>query len=599
MTSYISLLNKIEAFCNAHLQIKKYKGEFREQMPNFATTDEKYPVVFVVPTSDTETLELNQFTLDIYCVDIIQKDRANLNTIVSDCHLILKDLYLYFKDGSDLSVDVLTDPTMTPLNNFDLDYVAGWVMSITFEVEGYSVCAIPMNPIPPFTPSCEDATYEITDTDENILYSGSIVSGGELNQTIQDSTAVLKDTDGNVLSTTSILAEGSEDIVAPDAVVNFQYEDGTPIQTVNYLSGSTQDLPLSNAYAENSDSSYTASEPYGTTIQLPDITVTDSNGSTYTQPSVTDVFCTPCEGVDVYVGEANVGTFPSGSDVFVKVIQDGLEVIPEDITVVDDEVSIILADVPPCPDTNIEVNGVSEGSVPSGSTIDVQLSDSGGTVTPDSVTLVGTDLQIVLPDAVAPTPVGATLMKTGQTTSYRTGDDGDIEAGRATNFLTLDSSPLHNNGTATLNTTTNRFTDTLGGQTYANNIVLDWSTWNGSTLLGYDRTDRSGLSTNDSIDACLLLSVGGFIGYRLVNFNELCNLWNKGRTSVIDYPPFNHSTGFRRYLSSTTVPSATSTVYILQQAGVTPTTHGKTSGSAFDIHIAVRTFSLSTSNVLS
>ena len=344
MTSYISLLNKIEAFCNAHLQIKKYKGEFREQMPNFATTDEKYPVVFVVPTSDTETLELNQFTLDIYCVDIIQKDRANLNTIVSDCHLILKDIYLYFKDGSDLSVDVLTDPTMTPLNNFDLDYVAGWVMSITFEVEGYSVCAIPMNPIPPFTPSCEDATYEITDTDENVLYSGSIVSGGELNQTIQDSTVVLKDTEGNVLSTTSILAEGSEDIVAPDAVVNFQYEDGTPIQTVNYLSGSTQDLPLSNAYAENSDSSYTASEPYGTTIQLPDITVTDSNGSTYTQPSVTDVFCTPCEDVNLYVGEANVGTFPSGSDVFVKVIQDGLEVIPEDITVVDDEVSIILAD---------------------------------------------------------------------------------------------------------------------------------------------------------------------------------------------------------------------------------------------------------------
>ena len=52
----------------------------------------------------------------------------------------------------------------------------------------------------------------------------------------------------------------------------------------------------------------------------------------------------PCSPVDVYVGEANIGSFPSGSDVFVKVIQDGLEVIPEDVTVVDDEVSIILAD---------------------------------------------------------------------------------------------------------------------------------------------------------------------------------------------------------------------------------------------------------------
>lgn len=581
MTSYISLLNKIEAFCNAHLQIKKYKGEFREQMPNFATTDEKYPVVFVVPTSDTETLELNQFTLDIYCVDIIQKDRANLNTIVSDCHLILKDLYLYFKDGSDLSVDVITDPTMTPLNNFDLDYVAGWVMSITFEVEGYSVCAIPMNPIPPFTPSCEDATYEITDTDENILYSGSIVSGGELNQTIQDSTAVLKDTDGNVLSTTSILAEGSEDIVAPDAVVNFQYEDGTPIQTVNYLSGSTQDLPLSNAYAENSDSSYTASEPYGTTIQLPDITVTDSNGSTYTQPSVTDVFCTPCEDVNIYVGEANVGTFPSGSDVFVKVIQDGLEVIPEDITVVDDEVSIILADTPPCPDTNIEVNGVSEGSVPSGSTIDVQLSDSGGTVTPDSVTLIGTDLQIVLPDAVAPTPVGATLMKTGQTTSYRTGDDGDIEAGRATNFTTLAvNNPFGN---------TNRFTDELGGQTYTNNIVIDWSTYQGNTVLGWYRTpNATNVNWNVAIDSALTISVGSFTsGWRLPNIMEFCSILNWGLTSQLNYAPFNLG-GFA-FQTSTTWGFTTTNNWTINSSGIIQI-NSKTNASGR--YIVVRTFTV-------
>jgi hypothetical protein len=64
----------------------------------------------------------------------------------------------------------------------------------------------------------------------------------------------------------------------------------------------------------------------------------------------------------------------------------------------------------------------------------------------------------------------ATLMKTGQTTSYRTGDDGDLEAGRDTDFFTLDAAPLHNDGSATLNTTTNRFTDTLGGSTYADDI---------------------------------------------------------------------------------------------------------------------------------
>jgi hypothetical protein len=295
-TTYQKLLNKIEAFCNAHLQIKKYKGEFKEQMPNFATLDEKYPIVFVVPNGDTEGLELNQFTLEVYCLDIIQKDRANINTIVSDCHLILKDLYLYFKDGTDLEVDVIGDPTMTPLNNDLLDYAAGWVMTITFEVEGYTVCAIPMNPIPPFTPICQDATvensdesytatvasggtlvlpditvtdsdgstftqpavqdvtctpaldadYQITDTDDNVLYSGTIPSGGSLDQTIADSTATLKDTADNVLSTTQILAEGSEDIVAPDATYTVEYLNGTPITSGNILSGGSETIVVPN-----------------------------------------------------------------------------------------------------------------------------------------------------------------------------------------------------------------------------------------------------------------------------------------------------------------------------------------------------------------
>lgn len=143
MTSWISLLSKIEAFCNAHLQIQKFGGEFREQMPNFATKDEKYPIIYVEPVSTNETLDLTQFVVNIYCVDIIQKDRANINTILSDCHLILRDLYLNFHDGSDLTIDIITDPTMTPLNNLDLDYVAGWVMSVTFEVETSNECEIP------------------------------------------------------------------------------------------------------------------------------------------------------------------------------------------------------------------------------------------------------------------------------------------------------------------------------------------------------------------------------------------------------------------------------------------------------------------------
>jgi hypothetical protein len=547
-TTYQKLLNKIEAFCNAHLQIKKYKGEFKEQMPNFATLDEKYPIVFVVPNGDTEGLELNQFTLEVYCLDIIQKDRANINTIVSDCHLILKDLYLYFKDGTDFEVDVIGDPTMTPLNNDLLDYAAGWVMTITFEVEGYTVCAIPMNPIPHFVPTCEDATVE------------------------------------------------------------------------------------------NSNESYTATVASGGTLVLPDITVTDSDGSTFTQPAVTNVVCTfnpSCDDATYSITDDSLnvlysGSIPSGGNLDQVIqdstvtIRDGLNVLLHTVSVnaegtanqvigdtivtlnksngdnislsyVAAEGSITLV----APDTSIEVNGVAEGSVVAGSTVDIQLSDSLGVVTPLSVTQTGNDYAVVLPTTVCPPAVPrstATLMKTGQTTSYRTGDDGDIEAGRDTDFFTLDAAPLHNDGSATLNTTTARFTDTLGGSTYANDWVLDWSTWNGSTILGYYKVAQAAATWNNAIDGALG-TFGGFSGCRLPNVTELNNAVDHNLTNGFNYAPFSFTAASvpSLWTSTTTAPSTSSALYFLQSQGTFPRLL-KTSTS---VYIPVRTFSLSTSNVLS
>jgi hypothetical protein len=201
MTSYYALLNKLETFFNNHLQVKKFGGEFREQMPNFSTMDERYPLVYVVPTSEISGMNTNVFTLDVYCVDIIQKDRANINTILSDTQLILNDLYLYYTDGTDLSVTVLTDPTMTPLNNFDLDYVAGWVGTFTFEVDQYSVCAIPVEPITPVTNECQcdPSTVELVNTLETVLLTESIDCGTTEQIIAPDATLqIKKENDGTI-----------------------------------------------------------------------------------------------------------------------------------------------------------------------------------------------------------------------------------------------------------------------------------------------------------------------------------------------------------------------------------------------------------------
>ena len=188
--------------------------------------------------------------------------------------------------------------------------------------------------------------------------------------------------------------------------------------------------------------------------------------------------------------------------------------------------------------------------------------------------------------APTPAPVGATLMKTGQTTSYRTGDDGDLEAGRATSFTTLASNNPFGN--------TNRFTDELGTQTYTNNIVIDWSTYDGNTVLGISRVAiATGQTWNTAIDNSLSYSVGSFTsGWRLANVREIFNLLNFENTAgnLLNYSPLNLSSTSRLYWSSTTIIGATTLAYALNNLGLT-TQQAKTS-TTFFTYFPVRTFTV-------
>ena len=162
----------------------------------------------------------------------------------------------------------------------------------------------------------------------------------------------------------------------------------------------------------------------------------------------------------------------------------------------------------------------------------------------------------------AEAPVGATLIKTGQTTSYRTGDDGDIEAGRATSFTVLASNNPFGN--------TNRFTDELGGSTYTNNIRIDWSTYDGSTVLGYYQLSTSLLYTwNQAIDWAVALSTAGFTsGWRIPNINELMNIMNWGLSANLNYAPFSLAT--LSHWTSTTNNNDTASALIILSNSTNP-----------------------------
>jgi len=183
-------------------------------------------------------------------------------------------------------------------------------------------------------------------------------------------------------------------------------------------------------------------------------------------------------------------------------------------------------------------------------------------------------------------PVGATLMKTGQTTSYRTGDDGDLEVGRATSFTAIaENNPFGN---------TNRFTSELGTQTYTNNIVIDWSTYDGSTVLGISRVAiATGQSWNTAVDGSLSYSIGTFTsGWRLPNIKEIMNLMNfaNDQNNLLNYSPLNLSSSGRVYWSSTTNLAVTTQAYTLTNIGLI-SVQAKTTSVAYT-YFPVRTFTV-------
>jgi hypothetical protein len=86
---------------------------------------------------------------------------------------------------------------------------------------------------------CDDASYDVLDSDSNVLKSGTIASGGSANIVINDSVASLRDTANNVLSSTNIPAQGAANITAPDATITLNSAAFTTAR-----SGQTIDIEL-------------------------------------------------------------------------------------------------------------------------------------------------------------------------------------------------------------------------------------------------------------------------------------------------------------------------------------------------------------------
>jgi hypothetical protein len=199
------------------------------------------------------------------------------------------------------------------------------------------------------------------------------------------------------------------------------------------------------------------------------------------------------------------------------------------------------------PDENITLNGGAFLTKPSVKDQDIELVDTADApITPDSV--VGN--KIVVDTSAGCSSKGLMPLQTGQTTSYATNDDGDLQRGRLVDYSTLP----YNNGFGN----TNRFTDELGGQTFTNNIIIDWSTWDGGTdVLGFIFSNKSTLSLGTQTWTTWIsgqpYTTGGFGEWYVANANEVLSVFNYGSLHGLgDYPFYQGFSGNDSFYTSTT-----------------------------------------------
>ena len=472
-----------------------------------------------------------------------------------------ENTHLYQLDGS---------PNCEPFEDRFEHGVAGW--TVTFDLlipNDMTVCATDVAPVK----LCPDFEYTITDADSNVLYTGDILSGNSLVQLISNATVT------NSLATVlgTVLAQGTIELadvdnidsdgstvptpagvaftctpsgVCSDGTVNVNKSDGTLISAVTVASGDTEPYNVADSTAVLKDTD-------GNTLSTTSIKATES-GNIEAPDSIVNI----------------------NSVLWDNVLSGGTENISIRQSTGTTEVGSKQGQYYRIADSDITLNGGAFLSVKAEDGQDIELVDQDDAViTPLSI--VGNKITVDIPSGGA--SVGATLMKTAQVVSYRVGDDADTSSeGRETDFLTLASNNPFGN--------TFRFTDDVGTQIFANDIVIDWSTFNGTTVLGWRKTASVTIVWNDAIDESLTLVIAGFTNWRVPNRNEIFSLGNPIESRALNYFPFNNTSNYY-FWSSTTQHSILTNAWALRNQ-VNGSIDGRSKTAGATVYYAVRTFTV-------
>jgi hypothetical protein len=550
--------SSFELLASGHYQIHSflYAQEFEQQ----AYENLIYPLMLVYPLGGNVSGTTYLRNYRVVIADRVLKSEGNELEVESDTQLIALDVLAYWmKLGQNERFSITSSNTITPFWEKWGDEVTGHFVDIGIEeFYDFNSCAIPLSSaIPsPTNPckdarilinsviygnapsdtnfnvvvkdqlgalvgtliggewivntgggSCPDASYTIEDSLGNVLYTGTIPSGGSATEVIGnsilnvnksdgtlissrsilaegtdsynvgDSSAVLKDEDGNVLSTTPIKATETEDIVAPNGDVSVN-----SVAFDDVLSGGTLDIEVLKSTGNDQIGS-----KQGQYWRIGDSTAVIKDSANNTLKSEA-IMATETENIivndSVAVIKNSVGTTLKSENILAEATEN---IVINDSSVENSDatysVDVLAEGSLVLPDSQINVNGVDSGDVVSVKTIDVNLEDSvGDPVTPTSVGLVGNTLTIEVATGATPSGVLFKTIEARQRTSYRTGDEGwrsqngwfdytppttpeviaELDYSSA-NFFNVLANPLVVNGVSS----TTRFVDVFGTQAFS------------------------------------------------------------------------------------------------------------------------------------
>jgi PKD repeat protein len=223
--------------------------------------------------------------------------------------------------------------------------------------------------------SCPDSNYTIEDSLGNVLYTGTIPSGGSATEVISNSTLNVNKSDGTLISSRSILAEGTDSYNVGDSVAVIKDSLGTTLKSENILATESENITINDSVAVIKDSANNTLKSENILAEATEnISISDSvaviKNSVGTTLKSENILAEASENITI--NDSSVEN--SDATYSVDVLAEG---------------SLVL------PDSQINVNGVDRGDVVSVKDIDVNLENSvGDPVTPTSVGLVGNTLTI-------------------------------------------------------------------------------------------------------------------------------------------------------------------------------------------------------------